>query len=127
MVLIPSDPKPVGIKPEDAYRAIRKWCKNNRGTLLMRNDDYGKMSAALIDALPPVNKATPAEIWAIFGEVIYGNLEWAYHRSDGKYKIAAYAHAALEAAGRGIHLIDAEKSSLKQRSPLWPWLIIAKY
>jgi hypothetical protein len=28
--------------------------------------------------------------------VIYRDLEWAYHESDGKYKMGDYAHAAFE-------------------------------
>jgi hypothetical protein len=31
--------------------------------------------------------------------VLSRDLEWAYHESDGRFKMAAYAHAAFETVG----------------------------
>lgn len=56
-------------------------------------------SVALIDRLHEGSDLTQLELRAVLGEVIYGYLEWAYHENDGDFKMAAYAHAALEQAG----------------------------
>lgn len=40
-------------------------------------------------------------------------LEWAYHQFDGKFKMAAYAHAALDRAGLPFILTDQEKGDLQ--------------
>ncbi|WP_347242855.1 hypothetical protein, partial [Thermogutta sp.] len=106
MGLLASDKKPAQISLKDAYCKIRKWYQANVDMVRSRNDDYGNRSAALIEALPPVDMLSDLEIRAILGEVIYGNLEWAYHKDDGAYKMAAYAHGALEAAGQSWSLSD---------------------
>ena len=123
MGLYPNDLKPVGISLEDAYSEIRKWYQSNIATVLKRGNDYEEKSAELIKKLPPVKSMTKLEIRAIMGEVIYGYFEWAYHESNGKFKMAAYAHAALEAAGLSFSLNDNEKQILKD-SPLWSFLFI---
>jgi len=123
MGLSPNDLKPVGITLEDAYSEIRKWYQNNVRIILERGGNYGNNSAELIRKLPPLKSMTKLELRAIMGEVIYGYLEWAYHESNGKFKMAAYAHAALEAAGLSYSLTDNEKQILSS-SQLWPFLFI---
>lgn len=123
MGLSPNDLKPAGISLEDAYSEIRKWYQSNITTALKRGDNYGKNSAELIKRLPPVRTMTKLELKAIMGEVIYGYFEWGYHSSNGKFKMAAYAHAALEAAGLSYSFTDDEKQILKG-SQLWPFLFI---
>jgi len=85
--------------------------------------EYAKRSKELIGALPPAPKLNDLEIRAVLGEVIYGYLEWAYHETDGQYKMAAYAHGALEAAGLKCSLSETERQQLKG-STLWPYLMI---
>lgn len=57
----------------------------------------------------------------MLAEVIAGKLEWAYHQSDGLYKMGAYAHAALEQANLPLFLSSEEKAALKA-SKLYPHL-----
>jgi hypothetical protein len=123
MGLSPNDPRPVGITLEDAYSEIRKWYQSNVKTILKRGNEYAKNSEELIKKLPPVKSMTKLEIRAIMGEIIFGYLEWAYHESNGKFKMAAYAHASLEVAGLSYSLNDNEKQELKG-SFLWPFLFI---
>jgi hypothetical protein len=91
----------------------------------MGNPDYAKRSEELINALPAVDQLSQLEIRAVFGEVIYGHLEWAYHQSDGNYKMGAYAHGALETTGLNWSLNEQEKKKLKA-SVLWPYLMISR-
>ena len=32
---------------------------------------------------------------AALGEIIYGNLEWAYHESDGEFKMGLWPHLSV--------------------------------
>jgi hypothetical protein len=124
MGLSTNDKKPVGITFKDAYIKIRKWYLANVNLATARGDDYGNRSAELINHLPKVNAISELEIRAILGEVIYGNLEWAYSKDDGQFKMAAYAHAALEASNISWSLNDAEKQKLKT-SQIWKYLQIS--
>jgi len=126
MGLSPNDKKPVNIALKEAYSKIRKWYQANIDMARSGNDDYGNRSAALIEALPQANMLSDLEIRAILGEVIYGNLEWAYHKDDGDYKMAAYAHGALEAAGLSWSISEEERNQLKN-SALWPHLMISRH
>ncbi len=121
MGLNTGDPKPEGISFKDAYTAIHNWYGSNVHLLAGRSDDYARRSVALINALPEASTLSDLEFRAVFGEVIYGLLEWAYHKSDGRYKMAAYAHAALEAAGLSFSLSEDERAALKA-SQLWTYL-----
>jgi hypothetical protein len=125
MGLSSNDKKPTDISLEKAYINIRKWYKNNIDLAIARGDDYGKRSARLIKNLPTVKNINQLEIRAILGEIIYGNLEWAYHKDDGKYKMAAYAHSALETEHFALSLSEEEKDKLKN-SRLWPYLSIKR-
>jgi len=118
MALGPSDPKPKGVSYRDAYTAIRNWYRGNAHNIQDRADEYARHSAVLIDVLPLASALSDLEFRAIFGEVIYGLLEWGYHQSDGRYKMAAYAHAALEAAGLSFRLTSEDQSALEV-STLW--------
>mgnify|MGYP001054571199 CR=1 FL=1 len=124
MGLLSNDKRPENISLKDAYSKIRRWYRANIKFLKNLNNDYGKRSLALIRVLPPTKIITDIEIRAIFGEVIYGNLEWAYHEDDGRYKMAAYAHGALEASGLDWQLSENERKQLI-KSVLWPHLIIS--
>ena len=121
MGLSASDPKPKGVSFADAYTAIRDWYRSNVHRIQSRADDYSRRSVALINVLPPASALSDLEFRAVFGEVIYGFLEWAYHESDGRYKMAAYAHAALETAGLSFSLTEEERATLKT-SKLWTYL-----
>ncbi len=125
MGLNTNDPKPVGISFANAYKAILAWYGGNLKRIQSKTDDYSRGSVALINALRQVSTLSDLEYRAIFGEVICGYLEWAYHQSDGRYKMAAYAFAALEAAGLSFNLTEEEKTKLKP-SVLWPYLFFNK-
>jgi hypothetical protein len=123
-----TDPKPTEITLEDAYERIREWYTANVPLLKerMKGRPYPKESEELMCALPASGSLTGLEIRAVLGEVIYGYLEWAYHESDGRFKMAAYAHAALEQAGLEIGLSTREKEQIRS-SALWPYLIISRH
>jgi len=127
MGLDATDRKPQGVTLAQAYENIRQWYAKNIALLQKPSGtgEYEKKSEALIEALPPAAQLTDLEIRAVLGEVIYGNLEWAYHKSDGHFKMAAYAHGALESAGLKWSLSDAERQQLKS-SRLWPHLSIGR-
>lgn len=121
MGLDSSDLRPTGIALRAAYDAIRAWLQANASHLASHppHDAYRdfrphiEASLPLIEALPPSASLSDIEIRAILLEVIMGKLEWAYHQSDGKFKIAAYAHAALDHAGLSFILTDQEKRALQ--------------
>jgi hypothetical protein len=91
MALDSKDPIPTGISAADAYAKLRTWYQAHVGTVEARQDDYGKKSAAYIRAMKAAPSAT--EMQDAFKQVLTGLLEWAYHESDGRYKMAAYATA----------------------------------
>jgi hypothetical protein len=115
-----SDEKPVGISLQGAYTAIRDWYRTNAGGLSEEPPaegspdirQYAKECLPLVRALPPEG-LSQLEIRAVLYEVIMGQLEWAYHRSDGQYKMAAYAHAALDEAGLWLGFSERERRELK--------------
>lgn len=119
MGLDPDDPKPVGITLRDAYEKIRTWYQ---ARVHGEDNPHAQRAAPFIDALPPEDKLTDLEIRTVLSEVILGQLEWAYDESDGEYKMAAYAHAALDAAGLHFTLRDGEKQAIKEsQSTLLPY------
>lgn len=69
---------------------IRDWYQANI------NRTEAAKSRPYIASLPPVEEATRDQMIDAMQRVISRDLEWAYHESDGKYKMAAYAHAALD-------------------------------
>ena len=123
MGLDPGDPTPTGISYFDAYTAIRKWYQANVQQVESKSDKYSARSASLIKALPGDGSLSELEVRAVLGEVIHGSLEWAYHKSDGRYKMAAYAHAAFKAVGAKYSFGEDELKKLRT-SKLWPFLSI---
>lgn len=109
------------ISMAEAYSKIRDWYQSNVQRVKDRDDDYGRRSAALIQALPPVSATTDLEKRAIFEQVISNLLEWGYTDSDGNYKMFEYARGAVQAAGLDWRLSDDDLQELKT-SPLWPFL-----
>jgi hypothetical protein len=110
MGLDTNDPKPTGIALRDAYDKIRSWYQSNAHT---KDSPHAQPANQFIQALPPANQLSDLEIRTVLSEVILGQLEWGYHESDGQYKMAAYAHAALDAAGLHFVLSDNEKKAIK--------------
>ena len=110
------DPRPAGISLGDAYAAIRRWYQAIAPSIYDGNDIHGGRFLDFITSLPHAEKLDDVEIRAVLGEVLYGSLEWGYHESDGQFKMAAYAHAALEAAQFGLSLSSAEKLQLAESS-----------
>lgn len=126
MSLSQDDKKP-NISLKDAYDKIRTWYQENIEVIKQgRKYGYESRSIELIKALPKADTLSDLEIQAVLAEIILGNLEWAYHKDDGNYKMAAYAHGALEAAGLPFSFSDEKKSQLKT-SVLWKHLSISRY
>jgi hypothetical protein len=93
MALNPGDVRPTGLSERERYQRIFTWYKANATKLAGRNDDYAKRSSDYIRQLADPASASPAQIADTFKHVQTGLLEWAYHESDGQYKMAAYAGA----------------------------------
>ena len=93
MGLNPEDPRPTGLSEQERYRKIWTWYRANASKLAGRTDDYAKRSSDYIRQLPAPDSASAAQIAETFKHVQTGLLEWAYHESDGQYKMAAYAGA----------------------------------
>lgn len=110
MGLNTTDAKPTGIALRDAYEKIRSWYQTNAPA---KDSTHAQAAIQFIEALPPANQLSDLEIRTVLSEVILGQLEWAYHESDGQFKMAAYAHAALDAAGLHFVLSDDEKKAIK--------------
>ena len=101
MGLMTDDPRPIGISLQDAYAAIRSWYQANIDRLAADPDRGISAKAAknYIASMPTAGDATRDEMIDAFRRVIAGNLEFAYHDADDKYKMAAYAWAACDAGG----------------------------
>lgn len=125
MALDSNDKLPVGISLKEAYVLINLWLKSNIDLANASGDEYGRRSKELIKYMPHVSSITELEIRAIFGEVICGNLEWAYHKDNGYFKIAAYVLAALETEKLFWSLNEEEMEKLKS-SKLWNYLNISQ-
>jgi hypothetical protein len=101
MGLDSTDPLPDGISIKDAYAAIRTWYQANVDVCASdpQRGQYAAESKAYVESLPPPDQATQEEMEDLLRRVLSRDLEWAYHQSDGRYKMAAYAHAAFQTAG----------------------------
>jgi hypothetical protein len=101
MGLDSSDSRPDGIAFGDAYTAIRSWYRANVGRFQadQKKGRYAMAAKKYIESMPEPASASRENMLDAFRRVLSGDLEWAYHESDGHYKMAAYAHAACEAAG----------------------------
>lgn len=114
------DPVPTEITLRDAYSKIREWYQGHAGR---DSNPHAEASLPLIDALPAADQLSELEIRAVLAEVIMGKLEWGYHQSDGEYKMAAYAHSALDSAGYDFRLTGEEVKGLREsNSSLVPLL-----
>lgn len=96
-----SDLLPDGISYKDAYAAIRTWYQANvdRYAMNPQRGRYAAESRAYIESCPTPDQATLDDIKKTLRQVLAGGLEWGYHESDGRFKMAAYAQAAFKAAG----------------------------
>jgi hypothetical protein len=112
MGLNSKDKLPVGISPDKAYAAIRAWYRKNTATLAGQGNEHAKNAGTLVNALPSAAKLSATELKAVFFEVIMGSLEWAYHKDDGKHKMAAYAHEALKTMRSTLQFSPEEKAAL---------------
>ena len=75
-----------------------------------------------MNALPSYSSATNLEVRAILVEIRLGLLEWAYHETDGKYKMMGYAYAVLRELGEtDFNLSEDERRELRS-SRIWPYL-----
>ncbi len=93
MALNDEDVRPTELSERERYKKIWTWYRANASRLANRTDDYAKRSADYIRQLPAPDSASAAQIADTFNQVQTGLLEWAYHDSDGQYKMAAYAGA----------------------------------
>ncbi len=117
---------PGGISFEDAYTAIRTWCRDNVDGIETATG-LSARSRALIAALPEPADASDLEMRAVFAEVIGGNLEWAYRKTDGRHRMAEYAHGALDGAGITFEISDPDEREQLRASLLWPHLFCTRY
>ena len=79
---------------QETYKTVRRWYKKN--IELAPSSNYGQTSRRLIRALKPASAVSAAEMNAVMGEILYGLLEWGFHSSDSKYKMAQYAKSVVE-------------------------------
>jgi len=106
MGLDSNDSLPKGMDAREAYRKVFHWFKAHKVprkyfTRTDETDDYGKKSQKYIDNLPEPEKVTNEQILEVMEEILTSRLEWAYHKSDGKYKMAAYAHVVMDEYKKG--------------------------
>jgi hypothetical protein len=125
MGLLAEDKKPEGISLEDAYTAIRNWYQAHSDLIRGGTDEYRARSKELILQLPEASALDELELRAVVTEVLMGLLEWGYHEADDKYKMGAYAHAALEACALDFRLSEDECDRLAERL-LDPLLSVTK-
>lgn len=100
MTLDTDDQLPEGISLKDAYAAVRAWYQANVDRLATegQHGSYPAAAKAYVESLPAPDDASESVMRDCLREVLSGELEFGYHDSDGKYKMAAYAHAAFDAA-----------------------------
>lgn len=115
MGLDSTDPRPSGISLQDAYEKIRSWYQANASR---HTNPHAQAALPFIVALPTADQLTDLEMRTVLTEVVMGKLEWAYHESDGQFKMAAYAHAALDAAGLHFALSPDEKKAIKESTSI---------
>jgi hypothetical protein len=96
VALNPEDRRPTDLSIRERYERLRAWYQANVSEFAAQPDGkgtYAQRSADYIQDLPSADSASDEQIQAVFKEVLMGRLEWAYHESDGQYKMAAYAGA----------------------------------
>jgi len=92
---------PKSLELKDCYSRIliwhRKFGQEKLKSKQQSGDKYGLAYLNLLSGLPSPNKASKEDMAFVFGEVIYGLMEWAYHQEDQHgIKTAAYAHFATD-------------------------------
>jgi hypothetical protein len=114
-----------GVSMRDAYAAIHDWVRSH-----VDDPDtptgLGERSRALVAAMPQVEDATEVEMRAVFGELIGGNLAWAYRKTDGTHRMAEYAHEALRCAGVSHEISDPAEREALLASPMRPYLFCSR-
>lgn len=105
------DARPVGIALQDAYAAVRGWYQANVARLATdpTRGIHAAAAKTFVASMPAPQNASREEVIDTFRRVIAGDLEWAYHESDGQYKMAAYAWAACDAAGIDPSAVSATR------------------
>jgi len=116
---------PDGISMRDAYAAVREWCTAHVDDSEVPTG-LGERSRALVAAMPAAQDATDVEIRAVFGELIGGNLAWAYRKTDGTHRMAEYAHAALRGANASQEITDPVERKELISGPMGPYLFCAR-
>lgn len=86
---------PRNMSVEECYKRIYQWHKRN-GKKKMNEKQlqgtYSKRYLKLLNGLPKPETASKSDMNSVFGEVIWGLMEWAFHEEDTYgIKIAAYA------------------------------------
>ena len=120
MGLIAADKYKGFISLPTAYKKIKNWYAENPNTNPRWHAQYREASNKLAQALP--DNPSELEILAILDEVLRGNLEWAFHESDGHYKMAAYAEGALK-SGNYPEYFSKENRQLIEKSPIFHLLM----
>jgi len=97
MGLLPGDLEKVSkdMSVKECYVRIYTWHKKYGKKKIKEKqlqEAHAKRYSKLLDDLPTPQKATESDMNFVFGEVIYGLMEWSYHEEDAfGIKIAAYA------------------------------------
>ncbi len=124
MGLMPGDLEkvPKNFSRRDCYRRIYEWHKEFGEQRLkekyQREDAYSKAYLDLLKELPHPDMVSEECMDFIFGEVIYMLMEWSYHEVEKfGFKIAAYAHFAIDQKYDGIHDNNFKKS--REKCPLY--------
>lgn len=106
---------PQSMDIKDCYERIYTWHKKNGRKKIIEKENlessYSKKYLALLDKLPLPKSITREDMDYIFSQVIWGDLEWAYHEKDSfGIKLAAYAHYAINKVYGGLGSDDFSKS-----------------
>lgn len=131
MGLKSGDKRPQGLSLKETYAAICKWHSGNIDYFEHQEwtnpSDIQKAQLAFMKALPPPNKATEAEMKVVLQEALTGNMEWAYHASNGEYKMGAYVEGLMDQfIDLPFRLSNGEIEELKG-SKLWPHLGVSRH
>lgn len=104
----------------EAYRHIYSFYTTHQHILdgAKCTPEYKAAARALIAALPAPEAAEEDDIRAVFEEVIIGNLEWAYHQSDGEMTMSEYVKATVG----GNYNLSAEVAERLSQNPKPFWL-----
>lgn len=107
-----------GMSVEECYRRIYHWHKHNGKRKIkekQQQEAYTERYFKLLDGLPEPETASKEDMNSVFGEVIYGLMEWSFHHED-EYgiKIAAYAIFARD------QMKESEKKQIHEMNNVNP-------